>query len=66
MFENFDISLFFKALGLAFFLEGLLWASAPSRMREAAQILAGLDGRTLRGMGLAAMACGLLVCWLLG
>ena len=63
MFANFDIGMFFKALGLAFFLEGILWAVSPSRMREAALFLAD---RAVRGMGLLAMGAGLLVCSLLG
>lgn len=66
MFASFDIGMFFKALGLAFFLEGILWAVSPSRMREAALFLAGCNDRAVRGMGLLAMGAGLLVCSLLG
>ena len=66
MFANFDIGMFFKALGLAYFLEGILWAVSPSHMREAALFLAGCDDKVVRGMGLLAMGAGLLVCSLLG
>ena len=66
MFANFDIGMFVEALGLALFLEGILWAVSPSHMREAALFLAGCDDKVVRGMGLLAMGAGLLVCSLLG
>lgn len=61
---NFDIRLFFTALGLALVLEGLLWALFPRGMRRAIQSLALSPSTVLRGMGLAAMSIGLLIAWL--
>ena len=74
MFANFDIGMFFKALGLAFFLEGILWAVSPKVKARGSFMMAALKALNtelkvfsdVRGMGLLAMGAGLLVCSLLG
>lgn len=66
MLTNFDVGLFFRALGLAFMIEGILWAAFPGGMREAMAHAVTQPDRNLRAMGLAAMAIGLGVCALLG
>lgn len=53
-----DWSLLFKALCLVLVIEGILLFAAPSRLREASQLLARLDDRTLRLIGLVAMLAG--------
>ena len=59
-----NIELFFRALGLAIVLEGLCWTLFPGGMRRALLSLLPLPESRLRGVGLAALALGLLVVWL--
>ncbi len=60
--ENFDAVLFFRALGLAFVIEGVLWAGLPGKMREAARHLAAGPDSMLRGAGLCMLLAGLGIC----
>lgn len=61
---EFNIELFFRALGLAVVLEGLCWTLFPGGMRRALLSLLPLPESRLRIFGLAALALGLLVVWL--
>ena len=61
---EFNIELFFRALGLAIVLEGLCWTLFPGGMRRALLNLLPLPESRLRAVGLAALALGLLVVWL--
>ena len=61
---NFDIKLFFTALGLALVIEGVLWSLFPRAMREAMLQLAASPMNVIRGAGLGALALGLLLTWL--
>jgi uncharacterized protein YjeT (DUF2065 family) len=47
------------ALALVFVIEGMVPFLAPSRWRDMVRILAQLDDRTMRSMGLFSMALGL-------
>lgn len=53
--------------GLAFFLiiEGLLYAAAPSFVKNLASLLPTIPDRQLRVFGLVAMALGAGLIWLL-
>lgn len=50
-----------EALGLMMVLEGLLPFLSPGRLREALLLMIRLDDRSLRLLGLASMALGLLL-----
>lgn len=54
-------------VGLAFFLviEGLLYAVAPSFVKRLAQLLPHMPEGQLRLSGLAAMALGVAMVWLI-
>ena len=54
-------SLFFAALGLAMFLEGLPYLISPGAVRRYLEALQRSGDFTLRLMGLALIAGGLLV-----
>lgn len=58
---HFDFSLFLCALGLAFVLEGVLWAAFPEGMRRTMLELTQAPSAMLRGCGLAALCVGLLL-----
>ncbi|MBR4742285.1 MAG: DUF2065 domain-containing protein [Desulfovibrio sp.] len=60
---NVDFELFFRALGLAFFLEGLLWAICPEGMRQLMTRLVTSAQQDLRMTGIIAMMFGLLLIW---
>lgn len=66
MLTDFDAGLFFRALGLAFVIEGVLWAGFPGSMREAMSRAVAMPDRSLRLMGLSAMAAGLFVGYVFG
>lgn len=51
------------ALALVFFIEGLLYAAAPDRMKTFIALALEMDSCTLRRGGLIAMAVGLLAIW---
>ena len=52
------------AVGLVLVLEGLLWAVLPGAMKRAAELALGLADEQLRLGGLAAVAVGVLLVWL--
>ena len=52
------------AVGLVLVLEGLLWALSPRAMTRAAALALGLADEQLRVGGLAAVAVGVLLVWL--
>lgn len=58
---RFDVDLFLRALGLAFALEGLLWAAAPGGMRKAMTSLLQCPESRLRLLGLAGVGFGLFL-----
>lgn len=60
-----DWMLLAKALCLVLVIEGIPLFLAPSRLREAAALLARLSDRNLRMIGLAAMLTGVLLLSLL-
>ena len=47
------------ALALVFIIEGMIPFIAPARWRNLVQVMAQLDNRTMRGMGLFSMLLGL-------
>lgn len=52
------MNLFFSALGLALFFEGLIYFGFPASMRAAALYVAAMDERSLRGGGFVLMCAG--------
>lgn len=50
-----------RALGLVLVIEGLLPFAIPGRWRETLRLVAGMEERHLRLMGLAAMLAGVAV-----
>ncbi|WP_395660036.1 DUF2065 domain-containing protein [Aestuariivirga sp.] len=58
------ISGLLTALGLVFVIEGLLYALAPSRLRAMMQMMQQLSDDQLRIGGVAAMAAGVAIVWL--
>ena len=60
--EQFDLKLFIKALGLAFAIEGMIWAGFPKAMRDAARLAADMPASSLRIFGLIAFVVGIVVC----
>ncbi|SLN16842.1 hypothetical protein PSA7680_00508 [Pseudoruegeria aquimaris] len=54
------------ALGLVLFVEGLVFALAPSRLDELVKLIASLPRDTRRLIGLFAMGGGFLLIWLSG
>ncbi len=52
-------------LGLFFVIEGLVYALAPQLVRRMAEELPNIDDRLLRGFGLAAVAFGVFVVWII-
>jgi uncharacterized protein YjeT (DUF2065 family) len=53
--------IFFAGLGLALFIEGLVFALAPSRIEDILILLAKMPLGTRRLLGLLAMAGGLVI-----
>jgi uncharacterized protein YjeT (DUF2065 family) len=53
------------ALALVLVLEGLLWALAPEGMKRAAALALGMANGQLRIGGVAAVALGVLLVWML-
>ena len=51
-------------MGLVLVLEGLLWAVSPGAMKRAAELAVGLADEQLRLWGLAAVAVGVVLVWL--
>lgn len=52
------------AIGLVFVIEGLLYAVAPGRLRDLAEMASRFSEDTLRNFGLAAIGFGVLIVWL--
>lgn len=52
------------AIALALALEGTLYALAPGRMKAMLRSVLDMDESVLRGVGLAALAAGVFVIWL--
>ena len=57
-------SLFLTAFGLAMFIEGLPYLISPAGVRSYLRTLERMGDGTMRGIGLALMAVGLLVAYL--
>jgi len=53
-----------SALALVFVIEGVLPFLNPAGYKRTLQTIAGMDERTLRGIGLGAMLFGLLMLYL--
>jgi len=53
------------AFALVFVIEGMIPFVAPARWRNMVQLLAQLDNRTMRGMGLFSMGLGLALLYLI-
>jgi uncharacterized protein YjeT (DUF2065 family) len=53
------------ALALVLVLEGMLWAVSPDGMKRAAMIALGMANQQLRAGGVAAVALGVFVVWLM-
>lgn len=51
-------------VGMVLIVEGLPYAAAPESMREWLARLSQLSAKTLRGLGIAAMISGFLICWI--
>jgi uncharacterized protein YjeT (DUF2065 family) len=60
------MSLAALALGLVLCLEGLVFALMPSRMDDLAALVASLTVQQRRGLGLAALAIGVILIWIAG
>lgn len=52
-------------LGLFFVIEGLVYALAPRFVRKMAEELPNIDDRILRAFGLAAVAFGVFIVWII-
>ena len=61
---QFNTSLFFTALGLAFVIEGVPYFLFAEKMPRFLAQLAGQGAKPLRFMGLIAMLAGSLLIWL--
>jgi uncharacterized protein len=55
---------FVTAIGLAFILEGVLYALFPGRARAVWELVAGMPEQALRMVGLGAAISGLILVWL--
>jgi uncharacterized protein YjeT (DUF2065 family) len=55
---------FVIGLGLFFVIEGLLYALAPSALRKAAKQLPKITDNQMRIAGVAAIAAGVVIVWL--
>lgn len=55
---------FIAAVGLVLVLEGLLYGAVPQLAKRMAVDVANMPESVLRGLGLAAMALGVLIVWL--
>jgi uncharacterized protein len=52
------------AIGLVLVIEGLFLAAAPDRLRRALTLMMSQPPTLLRGLGLGAMAAGVVIVWL--
>jgi uncharacterized protein YjeT (DUF2065 family) len=53
------------AIGLVFVIEGLLWALFPGFGRRMLEVAAEMPEQSLRLVGAAAVALGVLIVWLI-
>lgn len=60
--ENFDVSLFVRALGLSCVLEGIIWAAFPRATHRAMADLVMQGEGALRALGLFSLAVGIGLC----
>lgn len=58
------MKLFLLLVGMVLVLEGLPYAAAPEAMKEWLRILSETETKKLRIMGYAAVASGLIICWI--
>ncbi len=61
---NFNFSLFFTALGLAFVIESLIWLISPKSAKEAFSHLLEQSDEFLRAFAATLLIIGLLVMWI--
>lgn len=61
---HFDVELFFRALGLAFVMEGICWAVFPKAMGTAMLQLLQMPRQQVRTLGLVAVVLGTALVWL--
>ena len=60
------MSVVLLAIGLVLAVEGLVLALAPRRMEDALRLILALSEDRRRGIGLLALAIGVLLIWLSG
>lgn len=58
------LSDFLTALGIAFVLEGVIYALFPSRARAIWEMISAMPESSLRAIGLAAAFAGVFIVWL--
>ncbi len=58
------MKLLFTLIGLVMILEGMPYVAFPEHMRKWLKQLSEMRPSALRGIGLAAMALGLLICYI--
>lgn len=58
------MKLFVLLIGMVLILEGLPYVAAPDSMKIWLKILSEMPAKKLRSAGLAAMATGLGLCWI--
>jgi len=58
------MKLLITVLGLVLIIEGLPYVASPEAMQDWLRQLSSFRPRVLRGIGLAAMAVGLVLCYL--
>ena len=59
-----DLSDFALGVGFAFILEGLVWSLFPGQIISVVQQLAKRDVHNLRYIGVASLALGVAIIWL--
>ncbi len=61
---EFNSSLFFSALGLAFVMEGLLWLISPKNIRKAFTEILKQSDDVIRMFASTLLIIGLIIIWL--
>lgn len=56
---------FFSAVALAIVIEGLLYAAFPEQMKKMLASILSMPASTIRAIGLACAAVGLILLWLI-
>jgi uncharacterized protein YjeT (DUF2065 family) len=59
-----DLKILLIVIGLILMIEGLPYAAFPHRVKDWLRMLQEIPETTLRRVGLAAMALGLILVWL--